>query len=103
MDDRRGPIEPPATDPIRLHLRWTEVVWRGADGAPIAEAFGAAAGELEVVYHWDAETQTWGSYRPGAPAFVNAFDSFTAGASYWIAVAEAVDWVGTTDGASVAP
>ena len=74
-----GPIEPPATDPIRLHLRWTEVVWRGADGAPIAEAFGAAAAaqNYEVVYHWDAETQTWGSYRPGAPSFVNAFDSFT--------------------------
>ena len=98
-----GPIEPPATAPIRLHSRWTEVVWPGADGAPISDALGAAAGQLEVVYHWDAETQTWGSYRPGAPSFVNAFDSFTAGASYWIAVAEAVDWVGTTDGASVAP
>ena len=87
-----GPLEPPMTDAIRLHHRWTQVVWRGADGAPIGDALGDAAAQFEVVYHWDAETQSWRSYRPDGPAFLSAFDTFTSGATYWIAVSEAVDW-----------
>ena len=88
-----GPVEPPAAEPVRLHSGWTEVVWRGADGAAIPEAFGADIfPQVEVIYRWLAETQTWGSFRPGAPAFLNAFDTFMQGGSYWIAVAEGVDW-----------
>ena len=94
-----GPLEPPTTEPIRLHYRWTEVAWRGADGAGIAEALGAdLLAQVEVIYRWLAETQTWGSFRPGAPAFLSAFDTFAAGASYWIAVAEALDWPVGPDG-----
>ena len=94
-----GPLEPPAAEPTRLHDRWTEVVWRGADGAAIPEAFGADIfPQVEVLYRWLAETQTWGSFRPGAPAFLSAFDTFAAGASYWIAVAEALDWPVGPDG-----
>ena len=75
-----GPLEPPAAEPTRLHSGWTEVVWRGADGAAIAEAFGADVfPQVEVIYRWLAETQTWGSFRPGAPAFLSAFDTFAAG------------------------
>ena len=89
-----GPVEPPAAEPTRLHPRWTEVVWRGADGAGIAEAFGADVfPQVEVIYRWLAETQTWGSFRPGVPAFLNAFDTFASGGSYWVAVAEGVEWV----------
>ena len=94
-----GPVEPPATEPIRLHPRWTQVVWRGPDGAPITEAFGMDVfAQVEVIYRWLAETQTWGSFRPGAPAFLNAFDTFASGGSYWIAVAEGVEWVVGPDG-----
>ena len=94
-----GPLEPPAAEPTRLHPRWTEVVWRGADGAAIAEAFGADVfPQLEVIYRWLAETQTWGSFRPGVPAFLNAFDTFATGGSYWVAVAEEVEWVVAGDG-----
>ena len=87
-----GPLEPPATDPIRLHPRWTEVVWRGTDGVAIGVAFGALLDRVEVIYQWDAETQAWRSHRPGAPPALSAFDSFQTGAGYWIAVAEAIDW-----------
>ena len=34
----------------------------------------------------------WRSHRPGAPPILSAFDTFQAGASYWIAVTEAIDW-----------
>ena len=61
---RGGPLEPPATAEIRLYPRWTEVAWRRLNGAPI----------------------------PAAPPALNAFDTFQTDASYWIAVAEAVDW-----------
>ena len=88
-----GPLEPPAAEPTRLHFRWTEVVWRGADGAAIAEALGAEVfPQVEVIYRWLAETQSWGSFRPGARAFLSAFDTFATGGSYWIAVAEEVEW-----------
>ena len=94
-----GPLEPTTTEPIRLHHRWTEVVWRGADGAPIAEAFGADVfPQVEVIYRWLDETQSWGSFRPGAPAFLNAFDTFASGGSYWIAVAEGVEWTVAGEG-----
>ena len=51
-----------------------------------------------MIYRWLAETQTWGSFRPGGPAFLSAFDTFASGASYWIAVAEGVDWPVGPDG-----
>ena len=88
-----GPLEPPAAEPTRLHFRWTEVVWRGADGADITEALGAdVLPQVEVIYRWVAEAQSWARFRPGAPAFLNAFDTFATGGSYWIAVAEEVEW-----------
>ena len=46
-----------------------------------------------MIYRWDAETQSWTSFRPGGPAFLNAFDTFASGGSYWIAVAEALEWL----------
>ena len=94
-----GPVEPPTAAPIRLHSGWTEVVWRGADGAAIAEALGSdVLPQVEVIYRWLDETQSWGSFRPGAPAFLNAFDTFASGGSYWIAVAEGVEWAVGPDG-----
>ena len=94
-----GPLEPPAAEPTRLHSGWTEVVWRGPDGAGIAEAFGMDVfPQVEVIYRWLGETQTWTSFRPGAPAFLSAFDTFASGGSYWIAVAEGVEWVVGPDG-----
>ena len=90
-----GPLEPPAAGPVRLHDRWTEVIWDGPDGAPIAEALGDILDQVEVVYQWLGETQSWRSYRPAAPAApaaLSAFDTFQTGGSYWIAVTEAVEW-----------
>ncbi len=88
-----GPLESPATAQIGLHDRWTEIVWRGADGVSIAEALGEDVfSQVEVVYRWLAETQVWTSFRPGAPPILSAFDTFQTGARYWIAVAEAIDW-----------
>ena len=94
-----GPLEPPAAEPTRLHSGWTEVVWRGADGADIAEALGAdVLPQVEVIYRWVAEAQLWARFRPGGPAFLNAFDTFATGGSYWIAVAEGVEWAVGPDG-----
>ena len=87
-----GPVEPPAAEALRLHPRWTEVVWRGADGTSIAAAFGALLDRVEVIYQWLAATQTWRSHRPGAPPILSAFDTFQAGDGYWVAVPEAIDW-----------
>jgi nucleotidyltransferase/DNA polymerase involved in DNA repair len=82
----------PRLQVLPLHAGWNVVIWDGADGAGIAGALGDVAGQVDVIYQWVAETQTWRSHRPGAPAVLSAFDTFEAGASYWIAVAEAIDW-----------
>ena len=68
---------PPRLRTVPLHAGWTVVVWDG---------------RAAVIYQWVAEAQSWRSYRPGAPAILSAFDTFASGASYWIAVTEAIDW-----------
>ena len=90
---------PAPAESIRLHPRWTEGGWRGPDGAGIAEASGAdVLAQVGVIYRWLAATQSWTSFRPGAPAILSAFDTFATGGSYWIAVAEEVEWVVGGDG-----
>ena len=54
--------------------------------------------QVGVIYRWLAATQSWTSFRPGAPAILSAFDTFATGGSYWIAVAEEVEWVVGGDG-----
>ena len=59
---------------VPLHAGWNVVAWDGADGAGIADALGDVAGQVDVIYQWVAETQTWRSHRPGAPPARSAFD-----------------------------
>ena len=75
-----------------LHADWNVVAWDGADGAAIADALSDIGDQVDVIYQWLAETQTWRSHRPGAPPARSAFDSFTRGATYWIRAGEAVEW-----------
>ena len=99
-----GPLEPPAAEPSVCTPAGPRSSGGGPDGAGIAEAFGADVfPQVEVIYRWLAETQTWASFRPGAPAFLNAFDTFASGGSYWIAVAEAVEWVVAGGGSPTDP
>ena len=76
---------------LPLHADWNVFAWDGADGAAIADALGDLADRVDVIYQWVAETQSWSSHRPGAPPILSAFDTFQTGASYWIAVTEAID------------
>ena len=82
----------PRTQTVALHSDWNVVVWDGADGASIPDALGDIAGQVDVIYQWLAETQTWRSHRPAGPAILSAFDTFTRGATYWIRSSEAVEW-----------
>ena len=66
----------PRLQTIALHAGWNVVGWDGADGAPVLDALGDAT-QVDVVYRWVAETQTWRSFRPGAPVIQNGFDTFT--------------------------
>ena len=91
----------PRLQTIALHAGWTVVVWDGADGASIPDALGDIAGQVDVVYQWLAETQTWRSHRPAGPAILSAFDTFERGASYWVQSSDAVEW--TVVGGPVEP
>ena len=93
----------PRLQTIALHAGWTVVVWDGADGASIPDALGDIAGlpQVDVIYQWLAETQTWRSHRPAGPAILSAFDTFERGASYWVQSSDAVEW--TVVGGPVEP
>ena len=82
----------PRTQTVALHSDWNVVVWDGADGASIPDALGDIAGQVDVIYQWLAETQTWRSHRPAGPPIRSAFDTFTRGATYWIRSSDAVEW-----------
>ena len=51
---------------VRLRSGDSQLVWRGADTA-IAEAFGGRIQQtLDVVWRWDAASQRWQGWAPGA-------------------------------------
>ena len=57
----------------------------------------AGGGDLPLA-RGDAVLDQLPPRRPGAPAILSAFDTFATGGSYWIAVAEEVEWVVGGDG-----
>ncbi len=56
----------PGLNPIRF---------QGANGTRIETLVAAIPGRVEVVFRFDVPAQTWQTYVPGAPAFVNSFDT----------------------------
>lgn len=62
---------------------WNNVSYLGAD-APPSEALDAISGSYSAVYRWDAQTQAYQLYAPGAPAFVNTLSQINAGDAIWV-------------------
>ena len=60
------------------------VGWTGA--TPIAEALATLDGAFSGVFTWDPLTQTFRSFRPDAPAFLNSLDELLLGDGLWIEI-----------------
>ena len=65
--------------------------WTGPpiDPAILAQCVGAA---LDAIFAWDADTEQFRTYRPGAPAFLNDLDVIESGAGIWVLA----DWSGAS-------
>jgi len=58
----------------------------------ITQATRHLDGILLVIYRWDAVTQTWQAYFPGAPDYAQDLDSLTTGTAYYIIMRTAATW-----------
>lgn len=82
----QDPEGDPSPAPITL---WAQVYWSAPTmsatefAQSLSEAHGAT---LEAVAHWVYADQQWTSWRPGVPAFVNAFTELEKGQVYWFRV-----------------
>jgi len=68
---------------VPLSAGWN-LVTVGGGSLPLEKALGGSSGALDSVYTWDAETETWGRYIAGAPAYLNSIDSLESGRAYWV-------------------
>ncbi len=65
--------------------------WTGSDGTPIEEAFRRFGDEVRAAFRWDAETQRFDSYLPGAGAF-NTLGELNRGDAIWVELARETRW-----------
>lgn len=68
---------------VPLSAGWN-LVSVGGGSMPLEKALGANGDALDSVYTWDAETETWGRYIAGGPAYLNSIDSLESGRAYWV-------------------
>lgn len=87
-----GQLPPPTGTPVtyQLSFRWTLMVWRGADGLPVATALRSpmdVTAQVSAVYGWNPATSQWLAYFPGsdAPGASN-LATMSRGGVYWIAI-----------------
>ncbi len=68
------------------------VSWTGADGTPIAEALTSIAEFLTVSFTYDAAGQSFLSYGPTRPSFLNDAITLNYGDGIWLDVTQPVTW-----------
>ncbi len=86
----------PGTTSYTLSARWTLLTWTGFPDASVSDAIRGTgvpggsdlSGRISALYLWHAETSTYTAYFTGAEAIpgANDFNTFTAGAVYWVAI-----------------
>ena len=55
---------------------------------PIADATASIAGQFDAIYVWDAETQSYLSFRTGAPAALNSLQELRPGQAVFINITD---------------
>ena len=86
----RVAFEPTVTE-LALSPTWTSFEWPGADGAAIADALPDM---VVAIYTWDEAAGRWLGYLPDLTDVpgLNTLAALQSGATYWVAVEEAVSW-----------
>ncbi len=55
---------------------------------PIADFTASIAGQFDAIYAWDAETQSYLSFRPGAPSALNSLQELRPGDAIFINITD---------------
>ena len=97
------PLNPAPLEPIAVSLDlaarerqvalaegWSLVGWTGA--TPVREATASLGDALLGAFTWDATGQTFLSFNPVAPSFINTLTDLTLGDGVWINLSEATIW-----------
>ncbi len=85
-----APPVAPQSVTIRLAAGVNMVSWQGPDRV-IAEALRNVA-HLDRAYRYDAYTDSWTLYVPGAPDFVNTLDTLRSGDAFHLVVRVGSTW-----------
>ncbi|MXX81828.1 MAG: hypothetical protein F4Y69_12495 [Chloroflexi bacterium] len=85
-----APPVAPQSVTIRLAAGVNMVSWQGPD-RDIADAL-RNVDHLERAYRYDAYTDTWALYNPGAPDFLNTLDTLKAGDAFHLVVSAGSMW-----------
>ena len=87
---RQGTFDHPVDHPLKTGFNLD--VWGGPDGIPPELAFGDILGQLEIAFIWDPAAQSYLSYSPGRPAFLNDMPPLNFGDGVWVKVNGNVNW-----------
>ena len=74
---------------VALNRSWNNVAWGGEEAVAVADALSPILSVVRAVWVWDAATQRWRSFIPGAPAVANTLTTLDLGVTLWIFSARA--------------
>jgi hypothetical protein len=77
------------------HGGWNLISWPSGESRTVSTALAGIAGQVSVVYAYDAQdvASPWKVYDPAAPSYANNLTHFVPGRGYWIRVNSDVDLV----------
>ena len=75
---------------VALAEGWSLVGWTGA--TPVREATASLGDALLGAFTWDATGQTFLSFNPVAPSFINTLTDLTLGDGVWLLMTQAATW-----------
>ena len=88
---------------VSLSAGFTLATWTGPDAMPVEDAVAEIAGNLESLFTWDAVAQTFLSFTPSAPSFLNSAKTLGFGDGVWLRMSHATEWSQPASGAAPAP
>ena len=88
---------------VSLSAGFTLATWTGPDAMPVEDAVAETAGNLESLFTWDAVAQTFLSFTPSAPSFLNSAKTLGFGDGVWLRMSHATEWSQPASGAAPAP
>ena len=77
---------------LTLPSGYSLVGWAGLDGTPIAEAVGRFGDALIGASRWNAETQSYERYEPGAEEPAEGMPVLQHGDALWVELSEEARW-----------